>query len=193
VAAAALLLGTPVLAGQAAHAQSTGTVRFTGGCASELAQQAGTAVAEPAHPTVEAGAELRFVNQLGTRATLSLNGTPAVELSPGGAVGVRLHDGPVTVTVEISCPQRAVRGATTIEVVGPGTLPPAATPTSPGGGIPPAPAATTSGAAAEVLTAGPAAGPGGLLAAIAVICVVGVSAVAVRAILARRPARTGPV
>jgi hypothetical protein len=113
--AATLLVGAPVLWGSAALAQSPDQVTYTGGCDSA---PAGVAVS-PEQLSVTVGAVLEFVNDLDRPAVLSLNGEEAVELPPGGSVGVTLNHGPVTTTMAITCPTGELAASAAIEVTGP--------------------------------------------------------------------------
>lgn len=126
--AAGLLVGAPVLWGSAALAQSPDRVTYTGGC---HATPAGVS-ADPEHISVAAGATLELVNDLDRPAVLSLNGEEAVELPPGAAVGVALHQGPVTATMQITCPTGDLTVSAGIEV----TTPAAADPADRGAGSP---------------------------------------------------------
>ncbi len=113
--AAALLVGAaPVLWGSSALAQSPDQVTYSGGCDSA---PAGVAVS-PEQLTMTVGAVLEFVNDLDRPAVLILNGEEAVELPPGGSVGVTLNHGPVTATMAITCPTGELTASAGIEVTG---------------------------------------------------------------------------
>jgi hypothetical protein len=110
--AATLLVGAPVLWGSAALAQPSDQVTYTGGCDRA---PAGVTVS-PEQLDVTAGATLEFVNDLDRPAVLSLNGEAAVELPPGGSVGVTLNHGPLTATMAITCPTGELAASAGIEV-----------------------------------------------------------------------------
>jgi hypothetical protein len=161
--------------------------------------------ADPATVIAPVGGQVEFVNRLGARATLLIDGAAAVELSSGGAVGVAFHDGPVEVTMRITCPRGELAATALIEVgadppePGPATAssPSAADPgdlrtpqwtsSSPGGAVSPEPEA-----AVVADQAGSGGAPNGILALLATVCVAGVSAAAIRMILARRSPQVKP-
>lgn len=188
--ALAVMVAVPVLWGAGAQAQpadSVPAISFTGGCAPERVGSGAEVVADPAGATVAAGGELRFVNRLGTRAMLILDGDPAVEVPAGGAVAVAFHEGPVAARMRITCPE-GERATTVMIEVGTGTS--GQDRPSPAATVPPTPAADPAPVApvAPVAGSGSGGGPNGLLALVATVCVAGVSAGAIRAVLARRAA-----
>jgi hypothetical protein len=181
------MVAVPVLWGAGAQAQpadSVPAISFTGGCAPERVGSVAEVVADPAGATVAAGGELRFVNRLGTRAMLILDGDPAVEVPAGGAVAVAFHEGPVAARMRITCPE-GERATTVMIEVGTGTS--GQDRPSPAATVPPTPAADPA-PVAPVAGSGSGGGPNGLLALVATVCVAGVSAGAIRAVLARRAA-----
>jgi hypothetical protein len=205
---ATILMAAPVLWGSSALAQpaeptgSTGVVTFTGSCADRSGAGA-RVTADPAAVTVPAGTQLQFVNQIGMRATLLLDGEPAVELPVGAAAAVTFHEGPVAARMEISCPRGELAATVMIEVAT-GAAEPEQTPLPPTPDNTPGdlhtpewtpPISPGTGTAADPEAAVPAGGtgsgggPNGLLALIATVCVAGVSAAAIRAILAQRSPR----
>lgn len=170
--------------------------------------------------TIPAETTVRVVNRTGLRSRLLLDGVARGELAGGAAVDVLFHHGPVTVGLHPICvftTGLAVRvevGPPPDHLLGGGT--PNGDPLGGGvsngdplGGGTPGQAAAgrlepsvsltahrltwASGLAAEPIgPIGPVRddGPTGLLALVAAICVVGVSAGAVRAIIAQRTTRT---
>lgn len=149
--------------------------------------------------TVPAETTLRVVNRTGFRTRLLLDGVARGELAGGAAVDVLFHHGPVTVGLQPICVFTAAR---TVRVeVGP---PPAQLFARSGGAaagrVEPSPgpedrryAWAASGLAAEPLQSMDPVqddSPTGLLALVASICVVGVAAGAVRAVIAQRATRT---
>jgi hypothetical protein len=207
LALATMVVAAPLLWGSSAQAQQVeadATVTFTGGCVDRPGFAAG-ATADQTAVTVRVGGQLEFVNQLGIRATLLVDGEPAVELSPGGAVVVAFYEGPVEVTMRITCPRGELAATTMIgvgadppqpdqapaapsSVSSPGDLhTPQWTPPSPGGNLSPGPEA-----AVVADGSGSSGGPNGLLAILATVCVAGVSAAAIRVILAQRTAAAEP-
>lgn len=148
--------------------------------------------------TVPAETTLRVVNRTGFRTRLLLDGVARGELAGGAAVDLLFHHGPVMVGLRPLCVFSAAP-AVRVEV-GP---PPehlfdesggaAAGRVEPSPGPPDRPYTWVSGLAAEPLQPmDPVRDdrPTGLLALVASICVVGVSAGAIRAIIAQRATRT---
>ncbi|MGI5212636.1 hypothetical protein [Plantactinospora sp. CA-290183] len=201
VAVAALVAGTPPLVPDVATAEpvappSVGTreshrdIRFGGTGLGGL-----RCVAAPEETTVSVPAEstVRVVNGTGRRARLMLDGVARAELAAGSSAEVLLHHGPVSLALRPICMFPA--GSAVRVEVGPAAQGPDApgpwTAVAVPGDQPPPP--DRPGGAAELT--GPVAPvrpsePIGLLALIATVCVVGVSAGAIRAILAHRATRT---
>lgn len=204
---ATLLVAAPLLWASSAQAQpveADGAVTFTGGCVDRPGYPAG-ATADPATTTVPVGGQLEFVNRLGDRATLIVDGEAAVRLSSGGAAVLAFHAGPVEVAMVVTCPRGELAATTTVgvgadppeqerttapspSVAPPGDLhTPEWTPSSPDGAASPeAEAAVAPGGSGSDV------GPNSILALIATVCVAGVSAAAIRVILARRTAVAEP-
>src|SRR5690606_24034400 len=116
--AAMVMAAVPLLWGSGAQAQPASggqAVVFTGGCADRTDSPPGV-TAEPSALTVPPGAEIAFVNHLGRRATLLLDGEPAVTLPAGGRAGVPFHGGPVEATLEITCPRGDLAAAVPVSV-----------------------------------------------------------------------------
>jgi hypothetical protein len=206
VAVAALLVGAPPLVSAVAVTgpaavpnaparKSDREIVFTGGGSLHV-----RCTAAPGVPSVTVPAEntLRVVNNTGRRARLMLDGLAQGEISEGSAGEVLFHRGPVSLSLRPMCLSVAA-SPVRVEVAtsappGPGTTGPAgAGPASSGGvsRVPPGgradgPAAEPA-ASVEPLSRG---GPVGLLALTAAVCVVGVSAGAIRAIMAQRTTKT---
>lgn len=148
--------------------------------------------------TVPAETTLRVVNRSDFRTLLLLDGVARGELAGGAAVEVLFHHGPVTVGLRPLCVFSA-GSAVRVEVG-----PPPKHVLAPSGGSAAGRGessantddrryAWVSGLAAEPLAPMDPVrddGPTGLLALVAAICVVGVSAGAVRAVIAQRATRT---
>jgi hypothetical protein len=206
VAVAALLASTPPLVSAVAVAEpaaapnapaqkSDREIVFTGGGSFHVRCTATPVVASV---TVPPENTLRVVNNTGRRARLMLDGLAQGEISEGSAGEVLFHRGPVSlalkpmclsvaaspVRVEVATPASPVPGTTGPAGVGPVSS--AGVSRVPPGGRADGPAAepTTS---VQPLSRG---GPIGLLALTAAICVVGVSAGAIRAIMAQRTTKT---
>jgi hypothetical protein len=203
---ATLLAAAPLLWwGSVAQAQPAGAgqaVVFTGGCADRPDSPPGV-TAEPPATTVAPGAELEFVNRIGHRATLLLDGEPAVDLPADGRVVVTFHGGPVEAAMEITCPRGELAATVTVSVEDepadprPTPSPPPTAAPSPGDlhtpqWTPPEGAATDQGQPAPLAGVGGGSGPNGLLALVATVCVAGVSAAAIRVVLAQRSTRLEP-
>lgn len=200
---ATLLAAAPLLwwgsVAQAQPASSGQAIIFTGGCADRSGSPP-QVTAEPPATTVPPGAELEFVNRIGLRATLLLDGEPAVDLPAGGRAVVAFHDGPVEAVMEIGCPRGEIAGAVTVSVgdepVDPRPTPSPSPPfTAPSPGAqqaPPGSPGAIDDRAAPAPAAGAGGGPNGLLALVATVCVAGVSAAAIRVVLAQRSTRLEP-
>ncbi|HEY8473163.1 MAG TPA: hypothetical protein VIL37_11100 [Natronosporangium sp.] len=115
-AAAAALVGVPLLGGSSATAESAGTVTFTGGCGVLGSGLGGSATPDIGQLSVPAGTGVRFTNRLGQNATLRLDGEPAAEVPAGGTADVVFHDGPVTASMQINCLLGTPAGTVEVEV-----------------------------------------------------------------------------
>lgn len=240
-AAIGALVGLPLA--MPAYAQST-SVTFTGGglglllCGSKP---------DTSRIVVPAEQKVRLTNQLGTDATLNIDGASNSTVANGETVEVQFHRGPVSIGMVPDCPlnlnpkyeQLTVDvKQNTVAVPPPANTAPARPSPKPSPNTPPAAAAPTRGAQETAATAPPAPGaslfsefampgaeptagvnlespatvvhpgrsprgqklagdtgpvdkgPIGLLAIIATVCVVGVSAGAIRAIITQRASRT---
>ncbi|MFX0592989.1 hypothetical protein [Melissospora conviva] len=152
-----------------------------------------SAVPEVSTVTVPPEATLRLVNRTGGRARLVIDDEVAGELPAGAAGEVLVRRGPVRVVLEPLC-LFAAGTPLSVQVV-----PELTAPTVLGAASGPGPAAGTSGGAGGGVAASaepvgwiePARdrGPLGLLALVATVCVIGVFAGAIRAILAQHPTR----
>ncbi|GAA1801375.1 hypothetical protein HC028_08245 [Planosporangium flavigriseum] len=128
VLAAAALVAGPLLHSPAAYAENGGkerrngsqvdgqTVSFTGGsvlsmllCRSEPSER---------RLTVPAQSRVMFVNRLGQKATLRVNGKALVEVGPNQAAPLLFHYGPVSVSMTFACGTNVVEqfSATSISV-----------------------------------------------------------------------------
>lgn len=147
--------------------------------------------------TVPAQTTLRVANRTGFRTRLLLDGVARGELADGATVDLLFHHGPVTVGLRPLC-VFAAASAARVEVGPPERLFDASGGAAAGRveaspGPPDRPYGWVSGLAAEPLQPmDPVRDdrPTGLLALVASICVVGVSAGAIRAIIAQRATRT---
>lgn len=148
---------------------------------------------EAATLTVPAETTVKVVNRTSRRAVLVLDGVPRGEIPHGGSARVLFHHGPVSVELRPICVFSA--GATLRVEVGPaefsaGTADPwAPSAARPGAAEGFVPGLGWGGRAAAEATGGEPVrdrGPTGLLALVAAVCVVGVSAGAIRAINAQR-------
>ncbi|MDG4834760.1 hypothetical protein O7627_36450 [Solwaraspora sp. WMMD1047] len=155
------------------------------------------ASAEQATYPVAVGTSLRVVNRTGRRSVLLLDGVARGELAAGSGAQLVVHQGPVVVTLRPIC-AFATEATARVEVAAPevpvgdadalapsAVRPGAAEGYLPGPGWRERPAVELSGV--EPLRDR---GPTGLLALVAAVCVVGVSAGAIRAIIAQRSTRT---
>jgi hypothetical protein len=191
-ALALLALGAPLVAGPGAPAAADqrGEIVFRDG--GNLLGLRCTAVPEVATVTVPEEATLHLVNRTGGRARLIIDDHVAGELPEGAAGQVLVRRGPVRVGLEPLCLFAAVTPLT-VEVVPAMTVPMVVEATAAD-----ASATGTGGSAGGAVAAAepvgwidPARdrGPLGLLALVATVCVVGVFAGAIRAILAQHPTR----
>jgi hypothetical protein len=115
LAAAAAVLAAPLLAGATAHAEPSSTVTFTGGCG--LLGLGASSTPDLNQVSVAAGDQLRFANRLGQRAVMAINGEPSAEIPAGGAADVTFHEGPVMVSLRVSCLLGKPVGAVRVEVL----------------------------------------------------------------------------
>lgn len=154
--------------------------------------------------TVPAEGTLRVVNDTGRRARLLLDGVAQGEIAGRSSGDVLFHRGPVSLALRPNC-LFASQSAARVDVAAPSAARPSATPSTGRGTGGPAGAGSPSAAGqppAPAMADGPAAEPMGsveplsdgepigLLALTATVCVVGVSAGAIRAIMAQRITRT---
>lgn len=156
-AAAAALVGAPLLAGSTAHAEPAGTVTFTGGCGLLGSGLGASSSPDIARVTVSEGAQLRFTNELGRSATLRLDGEAAADVPAGGTAEVRFREGPVTAAMPLSCLLGSPAGEVTVEV---SPAPQPEQPRPPAGGSSPEPGTGTPGGADQD-PAGPGTGSAG--------------------------------
>nr|MDT0663126.1 hypothetical protein [Micromonospora sp. DSM 115978] len=154
------------------------------------------ASAEASPAPAPAGTALRVANRTGRRAVLLVDGVARGELAAGSEAELVVHRGPVAVTVRPIC---AFATEATVRVeVGSAESSDAADPRAPSAVRPGAAEGYHPGLgwqghpAVDVSGVEPVRdrGPTGLLALLAAVCVVGVSAGAIRAITAQRATRT---
>lgn len=201
---AALAGVAPLLGCAAAYAdvrtgqpEAESQVRFRGGGLFGVGALVCTSEPDQSAVRVEAETMVMFVNHTGRRATLRIDGQDAGTVAPNEAVPVVFLRGPVAVSLIPECRFNLNRafGAVTVAVtpapeVGPGGPGGRAAPESALIGDPVA-AATGKVAVAPPVPATPApARADGLTALVAAVCVVGVSAGAIRAILSQRVSHT---
>lgn len=127
-AATAALVAGPLLAGVVPGAAgatppaASETVTFSGGCGV-------LGVGASSEPDVDAlevpaGAKLTFVNDLGQRATLLLDGERAAQVDRGDAVPVTFHSGRVEVSMRLQCLLQRQAGTVAVDVVPAASAPP---------------------------------------------------------------------
>lgn len=198
---AALAGVAPLLGCAAAYAEggtgqpeSGSEVRFRGGALVGVGTLVCTAEPDQANLRVAAGTMVTFVNHTGRRATLRVDGRDAGRIRPNQAVPVVFHGGPVVVSMIPECRFNLNHafGSVTVAVEAAVQPDPEHGPAGRGAAEvsrigDPVAAATGKVAIAPPVPAAPApARPDGLMALVAAICVVGVSAGAIRAILTQR-------
>jgi hypothetical protein len=191
-AVAALVAGAPPLLPGLAVAEPTPgaptrqgghEVVFSGGGSLGLRCAATPNVASV---TVPAEGLLRVVNNTGRRASLMLDGVARGEIAGGSSGEVLVHRGPVSLTLRPHC-LFASPTPVQVEVVAPRPVRSGTAETTNRAGTWADPAAAEPTDSVEPLSAEE---PIGLLALTATVCVVGVSAGAIRAMMAQRISRT---
>src|SRR5689334_4985965 len=145
LAAAALGAGPALVAGAAyAEPEATPAVEFSGG--SVLNMLVCKSQPSTSRLSVPAESRITFVNRLGQNATLRVGGKTVTSVGANQAVPVVFHQGPVEVSMTISCSAGVVeefRPVTIGVTPKPAAAPPAAAPTPPPANRAPSPTATS--------------------------------------------------
>lgn len=149
LAAAALGAGPALIAGAAsAEPEAAPAVEFSGG--SVLNMLVCKSQPSTGRLTVQAESKVTFVNRLGQNATLRVGGKTVTSVGANQAVPVVFHQGPVDVSMTISCSAGVVeefRSVTVGVTPRPAAVPPAAAPTTAPANRAPAPTGTARGGA----------------------------------------------
>lgn len=149
LAAAALGAGPALIAGAAsAEPEAAPAVEFSGG--SVLNMLVCKSQPSTGRLTVQAESKVTFVNRLGQNATLRVGGKTVTSVGANQAVPVVFHQGPVDVSMTISCSAGVVeefRAVTVGVTPRPAAVPPAAAPTTAPANRAPAPTGTARGGA----------------------------------------------
>ncbi|GAA0957528.1 hypothetical protein [Virgisporangium aurantiacum] len=144
LAAAALGAGPALIAGAAsAEPEAAPAVEFSGG--SVLNMLVCKSQPSTGRLTVQAESKVTFVNRLGQNATLRVGGKTVTSVGANQAVPVVFHQGPVDVSMTISCSAGVVeefRAVTVGVTPRPAAVPPAAAPTTAPANRAPAPTGT---------------------------------------------------
>jgi hypothetical protein len=149
LAAAALGAGPALIAGAAsAEPEAAPSVEFSGG--SVLNMLVCKSQPSTGRLTVQAESKVTFVNRLGQNATLRVGGKTVTSVGANQAVPVVFHQGPVDVSMTISCSAGVVeefRAVTVGVTPRPAAVPPAVAPTTAPANRAPAPTGTARGGA----------------------------------------------
>jgi hypothetical protein len=210
-----VLVGSPLAASAAAE---TPKVTFSGGGAGVLLCGSKP---NPRELTVAEGTTVRITNELDSEAQLKIDGTPTATVDSGDSIDVQIHRGPVSFVMVPECPlnMNSKYMPLTVRIAEPSpsrsVSERAASPNHPGATSSPDSRAVVAardnatpgsvildGSAVTVVDAGHGAinrsaeagsarQPIGLLAIIAIVCVAGVLAGAVRVIITQRATRQG--
>jgi hypothetical protein len=158
LAAAALGAGPALIAGAASAApEAAPAVEFSGG--SVLNMLVCKSQPSTGRLTVPAESKVTFVNRLGQNATLRVGGKTVTSVGANQAVPVVFRQGPVDVSMTISCSAGVVeefRAVTVGVTPRPAAVPPAAAPTTAPANRAPAPTGTARGANGYNRSASPA-------------------------------------